>query len=401
MKALERHATLTIVGAQLFGTSLWFSPNSAADDLMRAWLLGAAQFGQLTSAVQIGFIVGTLLLATTGLADRFAASRIFALSCVLGAGLNAAFALLARDLGQALVLRSLVGLCLAGIYPLGMKMIVAWSPGNAGSSLGLLVAMLTLGTALPQAVRAAGGGLSWQGVVLTSSALALVAAAAVFLLGDGDRRQAIARRPLQWGAALAVFRIPAFRASAIGYFGHMWELYAFWASVPFLVRGALATTTTPAPKSVALASFIVIAAGAIGCIGAGRLSRRIGSPWAAAIALGASGAICLLYPFIARLGMVPSLVALVAWGVFVIADSAQFSAISARTCPPDAIGSALAVQNSLGFAVTVVSITLVSATASRLGNAVSWILLPGPLVGLFFLRTLLRRDAISSGAART
>ncbi len=279
-------------------------------------------------------------------------------------------------------------------------MIVAWSAGNAGASLGLLVAMLTLGTALPQAVRAAGGELSWQGVVLTSSVLALVAGLGVFLLGDGPQRKLVARRPVRWGSALSVFKDGAFRACAIGYFGHMWELYAFWASVPLLVRAALSPTAgTVAATSVAMWSFVVIASGAVGCIVAGRLSRRFGSPWVAAAALAGSGTVCLVYPFVSRLGPWPALAALVAWGILVIADSAQFSAIAARTCPPEAVGSALAIQNSLGFAVTVASITLVSVTAPTLGSAVSWILLPGPVIGLVFFRRLLRRDSVGKAAA--
>ena len=157
---LQRRPVATIVLAQLFGTSLWFSPNSAAEDLMRAWLLTPGAFGQLTSAVQVGFIAGTLMLAVSGLADRFSASRIFAVSGVFGAAFNAAFALLPVGFGQALVLRLVVGICLAGIYPLGMKMVIGWSRGNAGASLGLLVAMLTLGTALPHAIRAGGGDIS-------------------------------------------------------------------------------------------------------------------------------------------------------------------------------------------------------------------------------------------------
>ncbi len=185
MNALRRHPVGTIVLAQLFGTSLWFSPNSAADDLMRAWSLSPAAFGHLTSAVQVGFIAGTLLLAVSGLADRFSASRIFAIASVTGAAVNAAFALAPVGFGQALALRLGVGLCLAGIYPLGMKMVIGWRRGHAGASLGLLVAMLTLGTALPHAIRAAGGDLSWQAVVLTSSFLAWAGAAAIFLLGDG------------------------------------------------------------------------------------------------------------------------------------------------------------------------------------------------------------------------
>lgn len=390
----SRHPVATIVIAQLFGTSLWFSPNSAADDLVRVWSLSPAQLGQLTSAVQIGFILGTLLLAISGLADRFSASRIFAVSCVAGAAFNAAFALAPVDLHQALVLRLIVGVCLAGIYPLGMKMVISWSEGSTGASLGLLVAMLTLGTALPHAIRAAGGDLSWQGVILTSSVLALLAAAAVFSLGDGPYLKRQPGRSARWGEALTMFRNPAFRAGALGYFGHMWELYAFWTVVPFLVAHAVRQSGIAAaiqPRWISSLSFFVIAVGAVGCVLGGSMSKRFGSPRVAAAALAASGTMCLVYPWVSTAGLGLCMAALVLWGVAVIADSAQFSAIAAKACPPTAVGSALAIQNSLGFFVTVLSITWVTSSVDRMGTSIAWLLLPGPLLGLLFLRPLLLR----------
>ncbi len=393
MRLLRSQPVLVIVLAQLFGTSLWFSPNSAASDLIRAWQLSTTELGYLTSAVQIGFILGTLFLATSGLADRFSASRIFAIASVFGATLNGVFALLCTGLEQAIVTRFAVGLCLAGIYPLGMKMVIAWTKGNAGSTLGLLVAMLTLGTALPHGVRALGADLSWQGVVLTSSILAILGGVVVLLLGDGPYLVRSQHKPrVRWGAAFLVFGQRNFRSCAMGYFGHMWELYAFWTVVPFLVADLIRQAQLQDAligSATSGLSFLVIGIGAVGCVTAGLLSKRFGSPRVAAGALAVSGLICAVYPFLAHAGLAISISVLAIWGIAVISDSAQFSAVAARVCPPDLVGSALAIQNSVGFFITVLSITLVTSMVESLGSTVAWLLLPGPIVGLFFLRPLL------------
>src|SRR5215831_3975060 len=175
----------TIAIAQLFGTSLWFSANSAAPDLMRAWGISVSGIGLLTNAVQLGFILGTMSFALSGLADRFPASQIFAVSACSGALFNACFAFFSHGLASAAVFRFLVGICLAGIYPIGMKLVVSWEPKQTGAALAYLVGMLTLGTALPQGVRFIGAQWNWQAVILSSSGLAIAGAALIFSLGDG------------------------------------------------------------------------------------------------------------------------------------------------------------------------------------------------------------------------
>ena len=385
-----RIAITLIVLAQLVGTSLWFSANSAADDLIRAWGLAPADLGSLTNAVQAGFITGTLGFAITGLADRFPASRIFALAALLGAACNGAFALLASGLDSALILRFCVGLCLAGIYPLGMKMVVSWAPEKASSTLAWLVGMLTLGTALPHGVRLAGAHWPWQEVILVSSALALLAGLMIFWLGDGPhfRRRPDAPR-LKLGQVFLAFTHRDFRASALGYFGHCWELYAFWTLTPLLI--VQTGLHLALDQGVAGLSFAIIGIGALGCVLAGQLSRRLPGGQVAALALATSGICCLLYPWVAQAPAPWLLAFLLLWGFAVIADSAQFSALSARACPPELVGSALAIQNAIGFALTMVSIQLATGLVEDWGSHIAWLLLPGPVLGLIGLHPLWKR----------
>ena len=376
-----------IVIAQLFGTSLWFSANSAADDLIRQWGISPADIGTLTNAVQLGFIIGTLSFALSGLADRFAASRIFAVCAVLGAMFNLAFAWLSSGLADGVLLRFAVGLCLAGVYPLGMKLVISWVPERAGAALAWLVGMLTLGTSLPHGIRFLGGMASWQITLSISSGLAIIAAGLILWLGDGPhlkRRQNAP--PLRLGRVVLTFALPDFRASALGYFGHQWELYAFWTLVPALVvLAGLAELATP---PLAGLSFLIIGVGAIGCVAGGLCSQRIGSARVAATALAVSALCCAIYPLTGAWPLWAKLLLLLLWGASVVADSPHFSALSARACPPEMVGSALAFQNALGFAITMVSIQIGMRWLPVWGSQIAWLLLPGPLLGLWGLRRL-------------
>ena len=379
---LRSNPVATIAIAQLFGTSLWFSANSAAPDLMRAWGIGISGIGLLTNAVQLGFILGTSAFALSGLADRFPASRIFVLSAFLGAIFNACFAVFSSGLLSAALFRFLVGLCLSGIYPIGMKLVVSWAPKQTGAALAYLVGMLTLGTALPQGVRFLGARWHWQAVILSSSGLAIAGALLILFLGDGPhlaiRAQVAVKRV---GGVVAAFKSERLRAAALGYFGHMWELYTFWTLVPLILATALHLKVQQI--SVPGLAFAIIAIGALGCIAGGVMSRRIGSALVAALSLAVSGLCCLIVAVGWReISPAAFVVLLLVWGAAVVADSPQFSALSAQASPSNLVGGVLAIQNSIGFAITIVSIALATSLFIHLGLSVAWILLPGPVLGL-------------------
>jgi predicted MFS family arabinose efflux permease len=283
-----------------------------------------------------------------------------------------------------------------------MKLVVGWVPQRAGAALSFLVGMLTLGTALPHGVRLLGTGASWHTAIGVSSALALLAAAMILWLGDGPHLKrhtdvADTHPSPRLGHVLRAFKAPAFRASALGYFGHQWELYALWTLVPMLVvLSGLAASGTASQSGLA---FAIIGVGAVGCIAGGWWSQRIGSARVAATALALSAWCCAVYPLSSGWGTGAKVALLLLWGAAAVADSPHFSAMSARSCAPDSIGSALALQNSIGFAITMVSIHLGTAWVGAWGSHIAWLLLPGPLLGLLGLFPLWRPQSMGPVAA--
>lgn len=378
-------ASFLIVFAELLGTSLWFSINSVADNLMSTWDINLAGIGLLTNAVQLGFVAGTLIFAFGGIADRFRPSRIFSICALLGALFNGLFALYAESILLGSVLRFLVGVCLAGIYPIGMKLIITWDPEKASQRLAQLVGMLILGTALPHATRYFGVDWPWQLVILFSSILALLAMIMIFWLGDGPHLKMTGPSNIKPISIRNIFTIPRYRSSAFGYFGHMWEVYAFWAMVPMLVA---VTHQISNPTDLSGFAFVVIAMGAVGCFIGGQLSKTISSSRVASYALGLSGLCCLIYPWVKEAPLLLQLLFWAIWGMSAAADSPQLSAISAKACPPEIVGTALTIQNAIGFGITMISIQLCTVLIPYLNNYISWVLLPGPVIGLIVLNRI-------------
>jgi len=354
-------------------------------DLQAQWGLPPQALGYATSAVQLGFIAGTLAFAFFAIADRYSPRLVFLLCALAGALANAALLAAPPGLAGLLALRFATGFFLAGIYPVGMKIASGWYQKDLGNALGFLVGALVAGTAFPHLLRGLGEDLPWQGVLAAASGVAALGGLLMYaLVPDGPHLGKGARFDPR--ALAEVFRARAFRASAFGYFGHMWELYAFWAFVPWVLaaRGI---------DQVSLWSFAVIGAGALGCAAGGLVSLRRGSAPVAFAQLSASGACCLASPLFFLFAPAPGFVAfLLFWGVVVVGDSPQFSALNAQSAPRERVGSALTIANCIGFGITIFSIELLNAASRAI--APQWLfllLVPGPVLGLAALRPLLAR----------
>lgn len=372
--------------AELLGMSLWFSGSAVVPALAREWNLSSSQVSWLAIAVQLGFVAGTLLSATLNLADIITTRHLFAVSALLGALTNAFFGLYSHQPETAIALRFLTGVCLAGVYPPGMKLMATWFRDRRGMALGFLVGALTLGKATPYLVNAIGSS-NWRLNVLVVSLLAIIGGAIV-LLFVSDGPYALPPATFDLKQIVKVFSNRGVRLASFGYFGHMWELYAMWIWVPVMIRASV-TTQDGNPVLAEVGSFLVIGAGAIGCAAAGLIADRVGRTIVTSWAMAISGTCCLTVGFLFGANPVLLLLLAVVWGASVVADSAQFSSCVTELGDPQYIGTALTLQMCVGFLLTTISIELIP----KVVDVVTWryafmILAPGPLLGVLAMLRL-------------
>ncbi len=382
------HILPLIVLSQFAGTSLWFVGNAILPDIQRSLNIQTNAPGDITSVVQLGFIAGTLVFAIFSIADRVASAKVFFVSSLIAALSNVSIIWFAKDMTGLYVLRFLTGFFLAGIYPVGMKIASDWYEKNLGKALGFLVGALVLGTAFPHLLRSSLYALPWKQVLVYTSAFAFTGGLLILLfVGEGPYRKPATR--FQFSVILQIFRSADFRAAAFGYFGHMWELYTLWAFIPYIF--SFYNSSGHQAMNVPLWSFIIIAAGGVGCIAGGYISQKAGSSRVAFFALLISG-LCSLCSFaFFHLPGVIFIPAIILWGVTVAADSPQFSTLVAKTAIPEYKGTALTIVTCIGFAITIVSIQFITRLGSWLKIDSLFVLLaPGPLIGLLFLFRLVK-----------
>ena len=378
-----------IVISQFLCTSLWFAGNAILPDIIINLHLHESFLAHLTSAVQFGFITGTLVFAVLTISDRFSPSRVFFASALVASLCNLAMSMNGIHITGLLCFRFLTGFFLAGIYPVGMKIASDHYQKGLGRSLGFLVGALVVGTALPHLLRTITARLPWNYVIYSTSALsALGGLVMLIFVPDGPYRKP--GQQLKFTAFLSGFSNREFRSAALGYFGHMWELYAFWAFVP-LMLAAYKDHYPGIDLNIPLFSFGIIASGGLACIVSGYLSQKFPAKKIATVSLCMSGLCCIFSPlFLLSNSVFVLLSFLFFWGLVVIADSPLFSTLVAQNAPEASRGTSLTIVNCIGFSITIVSIQFISALANFANTKYIYTLLAiGPVLGLV---ALLKKD---------
>ncbi len=383
---IPKHILFVIVVSQFCCTSLWFAGNGVMNSLVETFQLQENALGYLTSAVQFGFITGTLLFALLTIVDRFSPSKVFFISAVFGAIFNFGLIYENQSLLSLLLLRFFTGFFLAGIYPVGMKIATDYYNKGLGKSLGFLVGALVIGTALPHLLKDLLVDYSWKSVLISTSTLATFGGLIMLLfVKNGPYRKA--SKSLDLKASYVVFKNNNFRKAAFGYFGHMWELYTFWAFVPILLN-IYKDLHPQVHYNISILSFIIIALGGFSCVLGGYISEKFGVQKTAFNFLLLSCICCLISPFAFQISNENLFITfLIFWGWVVIADSPLFSTLVAQNAPQKDKGTALTIVNCIGFSITIVSILILnSINAKTDSNFIFMILAIGPIFGLIALR---------------
>lgn len=383
-KSMKRVLPVIVV-SQFLCTSLWFAGNSVVGDLAKTFELAPDFLAHLTSAVQFGFIAGTFLFALFTIADRFSPSLIFFISAIIASLFNLAICLNGIHVTELLVFRFLTGFFLAGIYPVGMKIASDYYQQGLGKSLGFLVGALVLGTAFPHLVKTLTTQLPWRYVVYSTSALSAVGGLGMWLLvPDGPNRKR--GQQINFSAFVTGFKKQDFRAAAFGYFGHMWELYTFWAFVPVI----LFTFKNQNPQielNIPLLSFLIIGVGSLACVFSGYVSQYLGVKRTATISLLLSCVCCIASPLLLTSSSLYLLLAfLFFWSLVVIADSPLFSTLVAQSAPAESRATSLTIVNCIGFSITIISIQFINLLVQYIQPQFIYMVLAiGPMLGLIAL----------------
>jgi MFS family permease len=389
-RANRQQALIAFV--QILGLAVWFSASAVVPTLQREWGISAAAGVWLTASVQVGFVAGAVTSTVLSLADRFRPQVLLG-TCAAGAALTtAALAAFVDSLLPAIAIRFLTGVFLAGVYPVGMKLMASWSaPALRGKAFGVLIGALTLGSAVPHLISSM-GDLPWRNVMASAAALAATGAlTAVVAIRPGPYAETASARPNR-RYALAMFKEQRPKLANIGYFGHMWELYALWTWLPMYLLASQGGKDST--LQTGLTMFLTMGVGGVaGALFGGWAADRWGRPKAAAMALAVSGSCCLLSPLMFWAEGIPMLIFLLVWGAAVIADSGVFSTSLSENVDPRYIGTALTTQTAIGFLLTVVTIQLVPLFAAIVGWQYAFVLLlPGPLIGVLAMRRLARTE---------